>query len=159
MNKISISYACVWVCLTPFTAVPHVACSIGACLASAAPPRLPLFLLPYSYPDPPAHTQLDMSKWRGHYGTLMPFYREWAALRPPPTPLPEPRALPVSSASPTERCAQRGVQHAEWRDGVKVSGGVRACMCAFVLGWMEMSAALCALAAAWVCSVHWGWSG
>jgi hypothetical protein len=43
--------------------------------------------------------QLNMSKWHGHFGTLMPFYRAWSAVKAPDRPLPEPQQLPVAKPS------------------------------------------------------------
>ena len=45
--------------------------------------------------------QLDLSKWHGHFGTLMPFYRAWSTAKPPPSPLPEPKAVPVMPKDPS----------------------------------------------------------
>lgn len=45
-------------------------------------------------------TQLNLSKWHGHFGTLMPFYRAWSTLPAPGRPLPEPQQLPVGKTSP-----------------------------------------------------------
>lgn len=44
--------------------------------------------------------QLNLSKWHGHFGTLMPFYRAWSTLPAPGRPLPEPQQLPVGKTSP-----------------------------------------------------------
>lgn len=44
-----------------------------------------------------------MSKWAGHFGTLMPFMRAWEKLPPIGRPLPVPKKLPVAEVSPVDR--------------------------------------------------------
>jgi hypothetical protein len=43
--------------------------------------------------------QLNMSKWHGHFGTLMPFYRAWSTIKAPDRPLQEPQQLPVAKGN------------------------------------------------------------
>lgn len=48
-----------------------------------------------------------MSRWRGHFGTLMPFYHAWSVLKAPPAPLSPPKSVPVADGDPRSRCGAR----------------------------------------------------
>ncbi|KAI8468759.1 MAG: hypothetical protein J3K34DRAFT_459699 [Monoraphidium minutum] len=53
----------------------------------------------------PQDVAIDMSKWPGgHYGTLMPFFKQWERLPRVPEPLKPPKRLPVTADSPAQRC-------------------------------------------------------
>ncbi|CAG9465499.1 unnamed protein product [Pedinophyceae sp. YPF-701] len=52
----------------------------------------------------PEEVTVDMSRWAGHFGTLMPFVRASEAAGPPQKALPAPENLPVGDEDPSERC-------------------------------------------------------